>query len=152
MRCFCGVVCHIPDRSIESPPPPSLPAPFVRIFSPLVNNAYVWFQGYCLVEFEKREEAELAIAEMDGSQLLEQDISVSWAFVRGASNRCALFFGVVIDGVERKTKKRRRRRRRRGVCFLFLFLCHAVGPTPLPCASDSGFVVFLALPRNTMCR
>lgn len=41
------------------------------------------FQGYCLVEFEKREEAELAIAEMDGSQLLEQDISVTWAFVKG---------------------------------------------------------------------
>ncbi|CAM9788315.1 unnamed protein product, partial [Pylaiella littoralis] len=40
-------------------------------------------KGYCLVEFEKKEEAQLAIDEMDGSQLLEQDISVTWAFVRG---------------------------------------------------------------------
>lgn len=38
-----------------------------------------------MVEFEKREEAELAIEEMDGSQLLEQDISVTWAFVKGTS-------------------------------------------------------------------
>ncbi|CAM9250331.1 unnamed protein product [Scytosiphon promiscuus] len=42
-------------------------------------------KGYCLVEFEKKEEAQSAIDEMDGSQLLEQDISVSWAFVRGGS-------------------------------------------------------------------
>lgn len=35
------------------------------------------------MEFEKKEEAQLAIDEMDGSQLLEQDISVTWAFVRG---------------------------------------------------------------------
>ena len=38
-----------------------------------------------MVEFEKKEEAQLAIDEMDGSQLLEQDISVNWAFVRGTS-------------------------------------------------------------------
>eukprot|EP00752_Nemacystus_decipiens_P011174 g9928.t1 len=43
-------------------------------------------KGYCLVEFEKKEEAQLAIDEMDGSQLLEQDISVTWAFVRGGGN------------------------------------------------------------------
>lgn len=43
------------------------------------------------MEFEKKEEAELAIAEMDGSQLLEQEISVTWAFVRGAFIRlCCL--------------------------------------------------------------
>lgn len=48
-------------------------------------------QGYCLVEFEKKEEAQAAIDEMDGSQLLEQDISVSWAFMRGAFFR--VFFG-----------------------------------------------------------
>ncbi|CAB1116071.1 unnamed protein product [Ectocarpus sp. CCAP 1310/34] len=40
-------------------------------------------KGYCLVEFEKKEEAQAAIDEMDGSQLLDQDISVSWAFVKG---------------------------------------------------------------------
>ena len=47
-------------------------------------GSYDGIKGYCLVEFEKKEEAELAIAEMDGSQLLEQKISVTWAFVRGA--------------------------------------------------------------------
>lgn len=55
-----------------------LPAVILVIFD-LVTE-----KGYCLVEFEKKEEAELAIAEMDGSQLLEQEISVTWAFVRGA--------------------------------------------------------------------
>ena len=40
-----------------------------------------------MVEFEKKEEAQLAIDEMDGSQLLEQDISVKWAFVRGEWRR-----------------------------------------------------------------
>lgn len=40
-----------------------------------------------MVEFEKKEEAQLAIDEMDGSQLLEQDISVKWAFVRGTWRR-----------------------------------------------------------------
>lgn len=44
-------------------------------------------QGYCLVEFEKKDEAQLAIDEMDGSQLLEQDISVTWAFVRGGESK-----------------------------------------------------------------
>lgn len=46
---------------------------------------FVANQGYCLVEFEKKEEAQLAIDEMDGSQLLEQDISVTWAFVKGGA-------------------------------------------------------------------
>lgn len=50
------------------------------------------------MEFEKREEAELAIEEMDGSQLLEQDISVAWAFVRGAFTRCVSFKCLLLLG------------------------------------------------------
>lgn len=60
-------------------------------------------QGYALVEFEKREEAELAIAEMDGSQLLEQDISVTWAFVRGKCTRT-----ITMTSCEHETKLKSR--------------------------------------------
>lgn len=59
----------------QNSPPPAV----ILVIFDLVTE-----KGYCLVEFEKKEEAELAIAEMDGSQLLEQEISVMWAFVRGA--------------------------------------------------------------------
>jgi len=41
-------------------------------------------QGYALVEFAEKKEAESAIAALDGSELLGSAISVSWAFVEPA--------------------------------------------------------------------
>lgn len=39
-------------------------------------------QGYALVEFETKEEAERAIKELDGVELLEQTLKLDWAFVK----------------------------------------------------------------------
>ncbi len=40
-------------------------------------------QGYALVEYERKEEAENAIASMNGKPLLGQNVSVDWAFIKG---------------------------------------------------------------------
>lgn len=41
-------------------------------------------QGYALVEFENKKEAEEAIAAMNGGQILGETVSVDWAFVNPA--------------------------------------------------------------------
>ncbi|KAJ6299479.1 hypothetical protein OIU76_020444 [Salix suchowensis] len=43
-------------------------------------------KGYALIEYEKFEQAETAIASMNGGTLLEQIIYVDWAFSNGPSN------------------------------------------------------------------
>ena len=40
-----------------------------------------------MVEFEKKEEAEAAISELNGEELLGQKINVDWAFVKGGRRR-----------------------------------------------------------------
>lgn len=45
------------------------------------------FQGYALIEYENYEEAEKAIASMDGGELLTQTVNVDWAFSRGPFKR-----------------------------------------------------------------
>ena len=44
-------------------------------------------QGYALVEYERKEEAENAIAGMNGKPLLGQAVSVDWAFTKGACKK-----------------------------------------------------------------
>ena len=39
-------------------------------------------QGYALLEFKAREEAETAIADLDGSKFLGRELGVTWAFVK----------------------------------------------------------------------
>ena len=41
-----------------------------------------YVKGYALIEYETREEAKEAIAQMDGQTILEQQVSVNWAFVK----------------------------------------------------------------------
>lgn len=72
--CVClglaGLAAHAarPDPS----PPPSLPS----------RHAV---QGYALIEFGKRSEAEKAIKEMDGETLYDKEVRVDWAFVNRES-------------------------------------------------------------------
>jgi RNA-binding protein 8A len=44
-------------------------------------------KGYALVEFSSKQEAEAAIAEMDGKELLTQTVHVDWAFSAGPLRR-----------------------------------------------------------------
>ncbi|KAL7596356.1 RNA-binding protein Y14A [Lactuca sativa] len=44
-------------------------------------------KGYALIEYESFEEAEKAIASMDGGELLTQTVNVDWAFSRGPFRR-----------------------------------------------------------------
>lgn len=48
---------------------------------------YIAFQGYALIEYETFEDAQKAIAEMDGGELLTQTIAVDWAFSKGPYKR-----------------------------------------------------------------
>lgn len=53
---------------------------------------HVWYgkyyvQGYALIEYESFEEAEKAIAAMDGGELLTQTVNVDWAFSKGPFRR-----------------------------------------------------------------
>lgn len=51
------------------------------------NFASFSVQGYALIEYEKFEEAQAAIKELDGAELYEQTISVDWAFSSGPAKR-----------------------------------------------------------------
>ncbi|XP_010544178.1 PREDICTED: RNA-binding protein 8A-B isoform X2 [Tarenaya hassleriana] len=42
-------------------------------------------KGYALIEYEKFEEAQKAISEMNGAELLTQTVNVDWAFSNGPS-------------------------------------------------------------------
>ncbi|CAI9761619.1 unnamed protein product [Fraxinus pennsylvanica] len=44
-------------------------------------------KGYALIEYENLEEAQKAISEMDGTELLTQAITVDWAFSKGPFRR-----------------------------------------------------------------
>jgi RNA recognition motif-containing protein len=44
-------------------------------------------QGYALIEYEKFEEAQAAIKELDGAELYKQRMSVDWAFSSGPAKR-----------------------------------------------------------------
>lgn len=46
-----------------------------------------YLQGYALIEYENFEEAEKAIAAMDGGELLTQTVNVDWAFSKGPFRR-----------------------------------------------------------------
>ncbi|KAL8480053.1 hypothetical protein ACS0TY_026334 [Phlomoides rotata] len=61
-------------------------------------------KGYALIEFEKFEEAQRAISEMDGTELLTQTINVDWAFSKGPFRR---------RNMRRRSPRRSRSPRRR---------------------------------------
>lgn len=43
----------------------------------------LWLQGYALIEYGTKQEAQAAIDDLDGKELLTQAISVTWAFSSG---------------------------------------------------------------------
>jgi RNA-binding protein 8A len=46
-----------------------------------------YVKGYALVEYASKEEAEAAISEMNGTEVLTQAVSVTWAFSEGPSKK-----------------------------------------------------------------
>lgn len=46
-----------------------------------------YVKGYVLIEYGEKSEAELAIATLNGRQMLEQTLVVDWAFAGGPSKR-----------------------------------------------------------------
>ncbi|KAK4772745.1 hypothetical protein SAY86_014520 [Trapa natans] len=50
-----------------------------------INIEILW--GYALIEYENFEEAQAAIAQMNGTELLTQAINVEWAFSSGPINK-----------------------------------------------------------------
>eukprot|EP00440_Ansanella_granifera_P045188 gb/GFBE01048970.1/.p1 GENE.gb/GFBE01048970.1/~~gb/GFBE01048970.1/.p1 ORF type:complete len:146 (+),score=52.82 gb/GFBE01048970.1/:1-438(+) len=44
-------------------------------------------KGYAFIEYESKQEAESAIKGMDAQSLLDQKLSVSWAFTKGGARR-----------------------------------------------------------------
>jgi hypothetical protein len=64
-----------------------------RVFSPTFSQALVFcfspssVQGYALIEYEKFEEVQAAIKDLDGADLYKQIMSVDWAFSSGPAKR-----------------------------------------------------------------
>lgn len=59
-----------------------------------VKNLYLnldrqtgFVKGYALVEYASKKEAEEAISELDGKELLTQQIHVTWAFTQGPGGK-----------------------------------------------------------------
>jgi RNA recognition motif-containing protein len=83
-------------------------------------------QGYALVEYEEREDAEEAIKEMDGEKLLGVEITCNWAFVQapsggGAGSRRG-GRGGGRSGGGRRSSSRERKSNKLLACFLYILL------------------------------
>ncbi|KAG6516245.1 hypothetical protein ZIOFF_026700 [Zingiber officinale] len=58
----------------------------VTVWMPLGDGKWEWI-GYALIEYENFEEAQTAIATLNGTELLTQRIFVDWAFSKGPVKR-----------------------------------------------------------------
>ncbi|CAK9176423.1 unnamed protein product [Ilex paraguariensis] len=60
----------------------------MQTMGPMEISGYPTLEpGYALIEFENFEEAQRAINETDGTELLMQSIGVDWAFSKGPFKR-----------------------------------------------------------------